>query len=381
MLKIGIIGTSLKKNEQRVPIYPEHLTWIPEHVRKCIWFETEYGKHYHLCDDYFNRYAAGSMGREDLLAKMDLVILPKPTRHDLECMKENGILFGWCHCVQQPEITQIAISRKLTLIAWECMHAWSKNSERTMHIFYKNNEIAGYAAVLHVLQLLGADGLYGPRRRVAIIGYGSVSRGAIYALHGRGFNNIHIYTRRPVHTVLDQNPDAYYHHIDINSDGFAQVKEPWGETRPLIDELAQSDFICNGVLQDTDNPIMFVRNNEIDRLKKGSVIVDISCDEGMGFEFAKPTTFDNPAFLVGDNVLYYSVDHAPSYLWNAASREVSRAVIPLLPVIAEGPEAWETEDTIRRAIEIRSGYIQNPKILSFQKRQQNYPHAILSATT
>lgn len=214
------------------------------------------------------------------------------------------------------------------------------------------------------------------RRRVAIIGFGSVSRGAIYALHGRGFNNIHVYTRRLCHTVVDQNPDVYYHHIEIDADGYAQVREPWGESHPLIDDLAEAEFICNAVLQDTDHPMMFVRNKEVGRLKKGTAIIDISCDEGMGFEFAKPTTFDHPIFLVGDGVIYYSVDHTPSYLWNAASREISRAIIPFLPAIAAGPGAWEKVDTIWRAIEIRDGLIQNPKILSFQKRQPVFPHAI-----
>jgi alanine dehydrogenase len=379
MLTIGVAGTSLKENERRVPVYPEHLSWIPEDVRKNMWFETGYGEPFHLADDYFRQHAAGAMSRNDIFAKTDLVILPKPTVSDLQCMREHQVLWGWPHCVQQVAMAQAAIDRQLTLIAWENMHAWSPKSERTMHIFYKNNEIAGYAAVLHVLQLLGADGLYGPRRRVAVIGFGSVSRGAIYALHGRGFNNIHVYTRRPVHTVVDQNPDVYYHHIRLDADGYPQIVEPWGEVHPLIEELADADFICNGVLQDTDHPMMFVRNSEVGRLKKGAVVIDISCDEGMGFEFAKPTTFDEPTFLVGNEVVYYSVDHTPSYLWNAASREISRALIPFLPAVASGPTAWEKDETIRRAIEIRNGHIQNPKILSFQQRQKRFPHVIMQA--
>jgi N5-(carboxyethyl)ornithine synthase len=377
MLKIGVVRTSLKENERRVPIYPENLLWIPEEVRKNMWFETGYGEPYYFTDEYFHRFVAGTMPREDILGRTDLVILPKPTERDLQSMSEHSVLFGWGHCVQQVAITQEAINRRITMIAWEDMHAWSPKAERVMHIFYKNNEIAGYAAVLHVLQLLGADGLYGPRRRVAVIGFGSVSRGAIYALHGRGFNNIHVYTRRLIHTVFDQNPDVYYHHIEMDTNGYAQVREPWGEVHPLIDDLAEADFICNGVLQDTDNPMMFVRNNEVGRLKRGSVVIDISCDEGMGFEFSKPTTFDEPSFIIGDNIFYYSVDHTPSYLWNAASREISRAMIPFLPAIALGPDAWEKNETIRRAINILEGCVQNPKILSFQKRNQVFPHAFM----
>ena len=247
--------------------------------------------------------------------------------------------------------------------------------ERTVHCFYKNNELAGYAAIDHVLALKGADGLYGPRRYVAVIGFGSVSRGAIHALHGRGFNNIHVYTRRPVHLVANQIPDVYHHHLDLTEGGELVVREQSGEARPLIAELGKADIICNGVLQDPDHPLMFVRNEQVGQLKARSTIVDISCDKGMGFEFAEPTTFEKPTFLVGKDVLYYSVDHSPSYLWDAASREISRAMIPYLPAVASGPEGWDSDETIRRAVEVRDGHVQNPKILSFQKREHGFPHA------
>lgn len=375
MLSIGVVGTSLKENERRLPVYPEHLPWIPEDVRRCMWFEEGYGSRLRYPDEYFKGYAAGCLPRDTLMTKMDLLLLPKATELDLRSMKLNAILCGWCHCVQNKRITQAAIDRRLTLIAWEAMHLWGPNSQRLVHIFYKNNEIAGYAAVLHALQLLGADGLYGPRRHVAVIGFGAVSRGAIYALHGRGFNNIHVYTRRPVHAVEYQNPDVYYHHVAIDSCGRAVVKEPWGEQRPLIEDLAKADYICNGILQNPDSPLVFVRSRDVEKLKPGAAIIDISCDEGMGFEFAKPTTFDEPTFIVGDRVVYYSVDHTPSYLWDAASREISRALVPFLDTIAAGQQAWSSNDTIRRAIEISGGCIQNRTILSFQNRTAVYPHA------
>lgn len=98
----------------------------------------------------------------------------------------------------------------------------------------------------------------------------------------------------------------------------------------------------------------------------------------MGFSFSRPTSFTAPVFQVGDNITYYSVDHTPSYLWNAASREISKALIPYLGVIAEGEEAWYENITIRKAIEIRNGVIQNPNILRFQRRHSKYPHQIIN---
>jgi alanine dehydrogenase len=110
----------------------------------------------------------------------------------------------------------------------------------------------------------------------------------------------------------------------------------------------------------------------------GTLIVDVSCDEGMGFSWARPTTFADPTFVVGDNALYYAVDHSPSYLWNSATWEISEALLPFLPTVMGGPEAWEATPTVRRAIEIRDGVIQNPAILSFQGRAPQYPHLPLA---
>jgi alanine dehydrogenase len=77
---------------------------------------------------------------------------------------------------------------------------------------------------------------------------------------------------------------------------------------------------------------------------------------------------------VGDGLHYYAVDHSPSYLWNSTTWENSEALLEYLPTVAAGPEAWDADETIRRAIEIRDGVIINPRILSFQDRSPVPPH-------
>jgi alanine dehydrogenase len=375
-MNIGILKTSLKENERRVPIYPEHLLRYPEPLRKQMIFEINYGSDYGYTDDYFIKCGATLAPRDQLLTECDIVVLPKAVPEDLAKMKPHQVLFGWAHCVQQKAMTQWAIDRNLTVIAWEAMHHWNKAGDKSLHIFYKNNEIAGYAAVLQLLELLGVDGHYGPRRKVVIFGYGSVSRGSIYALHGRGFNNIHVFTRRPSHLVADQNPDVYYGQYYPATDGNVMVIRSDGTQLPLIQELTDTDIICNGILQDTNNPTMFIREHEIQKLKPRSVIIDISCDEGMGFSFARPTTFADPVFEVGNHIIYYSVDHIPTYLWNAASREISRALLPYLSIVAAGEDAWAKNAIINKSVEIQDGIIKNENILNFQKRERQYPHNI-----
>ena len=252
---------------------------------------------------------------------------------------------------------------------------WSPTGEIGRHTFYKNNEMAGYCAVLHALQLKGIDGHYGNQRKVIIFSFGAVSRGAIYALKAHGFRDITICIQRPDHEVREEVLDCHYVRVMEGVAGKARmmIVEHDGSERALSDLISESDIIINGTFQEPKHPFNFVTEKEKSCLRPGCLIIDVSCDEGMGFYFAKPTTFENPMFKVG-TVDYYAVDHTPSYLWESASRAISAALIVHLPTVMEGRKSWQKNETIKRAINIDAGVIRNATILSFQNRQPDYPH-------
>ena len=110
------------------------------------------------------------------------------------------------------------------------------------------------------------------------------------------------------------------------------VVEPDGRERLLREALGEADVIVNGILQDTGTPLMFLEKGEERFLKKNCLVVDVSCDLGMGFPFARPTSFDDPVFDIGECV-YYAVDHSPSWLWRSASWEISRVVVPFIETV------------------------------------------------
>jgi alanine dehydrogenase len=375
MLSIGVIGRSRKENERRVPIHPDQLDWLADEVRAGLRFEKGYGQAFDVSDAAIAERSGGVADRETLFAEADVILLAKPMLEDLEAMHEGGILWGWPHCVQQQALTQAAIDRRLTLIAWEAMHKWNSDGRFDMHIFNRNNELAGYASVMQAMSLRGIDGNYGPRRRALVLGFGSVGRGAALALRRLGVTDVTVFTQRNSPLVVDQIPGPEYRHFERSDRGLVAV-ESNGDRRPFLDAMADADIIVNAVLQDTDHPLMYLNEGEVDALKDGSLIVDVSCDEGMGFPFARPTSFSDPIFRVG-RAWYYAVDHSPSLFWDSASWEISTALTPILPIVMSGPERWAESLTITRAIEIRDGVIQNPAILSFQNRAQDYPHEVL----
>jgi len=374
--RVGVIGTSKKVDERRFPIHPGHLSRIPEVLRRQLIFEEGYGEPFDITDSEIAAQTGGIATRHELLADIGTVIIAKPVLADLQELREGGTLWGYVHCVQQRDITQAALDRKQTLIAFEDMFIWTPDGHMGRHTFYKNNEMAGYCAVIHALQLKGIDGHYGNQRKTIIFGFGAVSRGAIYALKAHGFRDITICIQRPQDEVREEVLDCNYVRIREGSEGQSRmmVVEHDGTTRPLTDLISEADIIVNGTFQDTENPTDFVTETESACLKPNSLIIDVSCDEGMGFFFARPTTFKKPMFKY-ETIDYYAVDHTPSYLWESATRSISAALIVYLPAVLAGRESWQKNETIRQAINIDGGVIQNSSILSFQKREPDYPHA------
>lgn len=374
-LTMGVIGTSKKEHERRVPIHPDHLPRLPEEIRRQLIFEEGYGAPFDVDDSVIAAQTGGLASRHELLADIGMVVAPKPMLADLQELREGGILWGWLHCAQQRAFTQAAIDRKLTLLGFEDMFVWGPGGQIGRHTFYKNNEMAGYCGVLHALQLKGIDGHYGNQRKAIIFSFGAVSRGAIYALKAHGFRDITICIQRPDHEVREEILDCHYVRIQAGGEGEARmlVVEHDGSPRPLTDLISQSDIIINGIFQEPDDPILFVTEEEASCLRPGCLIIDVSCDAGMGFYFAKPTTFSSPMVKMGA-IDYYAVDHTPSYLWESASRSVSAALVVHLPTVVEGRESWQQNETIRRSVNIDGGVVQKPAILSFQNRRPHYPH-------
>ena len=374
-LSLGVMARSLKEHERRLAIHPRHLDRIPEDLRGRVYLEQGYGERFGVSDDELAGSVAGFRSRDQLVEECDVILQPKPLLSDIAALRVGQVLWGWPHCVQDEELTQLAIDKQLTLIAFEAMNHWNRDGSFGLHVFHKNNELAGYCSVLHAMQLAGSTGDYGRRLRAVVIGFGATARGAVTALAALGVHDVDVLTHREVAAVASPIHSARIIHFDSDASParVSHAVTEQGRVR-VAGFLAQHDIIVNCVLQDTDAPLMFMTDDDLAEMTPGTLVVDVSCDEGMGFSWARPTSFTEPTFVVGDNVLHYAVDHSPSYLWNSATWENSEALLPFLRTVLGGSGAWDADPTIRRAIEIRDGVIQNPAILSFQGRSPLHPH-------
>ena len=298
LLDLGVVARTSKENERRLPLHPAHLARLDADLRPHVFLEEGYGVDFGAGDDELRPLVGGLLPRDALVERCDVLLLTKPDAGDLRGMREGQVLWGWPHCVQDEALTQAAIDRRLTLVAWEAMNHWGADGSYLLHVFHKNNELAGYGSVLHALSLAGLTGTYGRRLSAAVIGFGATARGAVTALSAHGIHDVDIFTQRGVAAVNAPIHSARIVHFDpaaSPAESRAHVDGTWVS---MPDLLAEHDVVVNCVLQDPTSPMSFLIDDDLPALSAGAgtLVVDVSCDEGMGFSWARPTSFDDPTF-------------------------------------------------------------------------------------
>ena len=101
-------------------------------------------------------------------------------------VRDRKLVVDEAEAARVRRVFQLAIDRKLTLIAFEVMNHWTRDGNVGLHVFHKNNELAGYCSVLQAMELIGITGDYGRRLSAVVIGFGATARGAVTALKAHG---------------------------------------------------------------------------------------------------------------------------------------------------------------------------------------------------
>ena len=308
-----------KENEKRRALLPEHASMI-SHPEMLV-FERGYGQVAGYSDQQYLDLGARVGSKEEVLSQ-DVICDPKigdaKYLHDLD---EGKTIFGWVHAVQSREITDVLLEKSLTAYAWEEMY------ESGRHVFWRNNELAGEAAVMHAFQCFG---MMPYETKVAVIGRGNTARGAIKILNMLGAE-VFQYDRRT--------------------------------ERLFVAEIGRYDVVVNCVLWDVSRTDHIIGREDLCRMKKGSMIIDVSCDRNGGVETSIPTTINDPVYYV-DGVLHYVVDHTPALFHKTFSRNNSELLHPYIEMLIQG----EDDPVLRNAKIVEKGVILDEKIMEHQNR-------------
>jgi len=196
---------------------------------------------------------------EELFDIGDVWLLPKPEKEDYKYFSEGKILWGWPHCVQGFDIAQAAIDAKMTIVAWEAMYG---GLDKT-HIFYRNNELAGYAAVQHMMMLTGKTGYFGRKLKAAVLGFGATARGAINCLKSLGIVDITVYSQRPSFLINAPIESISYKQLRKIDGSTLLESEKYQQFSKAAEVLSEYDVVVNCVLQNPIDPVMFIEENDI----------------------------------------------------------------------------------------------------------------------
>lgn len=310
---------SHKENENRRAIVPRDIKKL--RFPNAVYIETGFGEVLGISDDDYRNVGCNIVSHDDVL-RHDIICDPKIGDADyLELLKDSQTIFGWVHATQNREITDKIIRSQLTAYAWEKMF------DNGRHVFWFNNELAGEAAVIHAFQCYGKlpFGL-----KCAVIGSGNTARGAIKVLNMLGASVMQ-YNRR---------------------------------TEQLLrKEICNYDVVVNCILWDVTRKDHIIYREDLKCMKKGSMIIDVSCDRCGGIESSIPTSIENPTYVV-EGILHYAVDHTPSIFFKTFSYQNSEIVLPYLECLI----CDEENDVLRDALIIKDGVIIDQEINKYQNR-------------
>ena len=311
---------SQKNNEERRALLPDAIKDIKN--KEMLIFENSYGRSLGYDDEEYAKFGVHFANRKDVL-NSDILVDVKLGDADYINKIENGrILIGWAHAVQQVEFTSSAMKGKHTVIAWEEIF------EDGRYVFYRNREIAGEAAVLHGFR-------YSKKMpydaKVCIIGNGQTAKGCLRILHGLGAD------------------------VDIYPRKFENLFKK---------KMYEYDVIINCVMWDTNRSDRLIYKSDLCKFKKGTLLIDVSCNINLEIETSNPTTIDDPVYEV-DGVIHYVVDNTPAMYSKTVTKVLSNAFKKYVDEIIEGNYSGAVKD----AIVIKEGHIISENIRLFREKR------------
>lgn len=220
---------------------------------------------------------------------------------------------------------------------WTMMHdkaleqyQLSALNEDGRHLFWRNNEIAGEAAIAHAYIF---HGVFPYSTKVAVLGRGNTARGAIRALYSIG---------------------ADVRQYDRHSEDLFRR------------ELGEYDVVVNAILWDKMRKDHIIYKEDLGRMKRGAMIVDISCDRSGAIETSVPTTIGQPVYKV-EGILHYVVDHTPALFFKSTSEAISAVLPPYLNELITG-DTRNHSGVLKACLIVKDGVVIDQRINEFQGR-------------
>ena len=350
-LRVGI-PTEIKPMEGRVALTPAAVREVVRHGA-AVGMQQGAGEGSGYADREY--VAAGAELLNDAVALYDwaqlLVKVKEPLDEEVDRLRADQLLFCYLHLAANPTLTRRLCEVGLTAVAFETVEDRGR-----LPILVPMSEIAGRISVqvgahlMHTVQggrgvLLG--GLPGVERgNVVVLGAGHAGGAALREAAALGANV----------TVFDKNPLQLERMFHIA----ANVTALTPTDAALDDALAQADLLIGAVLLPGAAAPRLVSRAQVARMPRGSVIADISVDQGGCIETTRPTTYDAPTYIE-EGVQHFCVTNMPGAVPRTATQALTAAMLPYLLALLV-PD-WHDDARLAGSINVEQGRIVHPALL------------------
>jgi alanine dehydrogenase len=290
----------------------------------------------------------------EVYGKAQMVVKVKePIAGDLDLLRKEHLLFCYLHLAALPDLTRRLCDIGLTAVAFETV----EDRLGRLPLLAPMSDIAGRLSIQIATHLLhqpqGGKGILlggvpaAKRGRVVILGGGVAGGNAAVVAAGLGAEVI----------VFDKDRDKLVAARGLG----ANVTGLYPHIADVADAVRSADIVVGAVLITGARAPHVVTAEMVKSMQPGSVIMDISVDQGGCVETTKPTTYEAPTY-VWEGVIHFTVTNMPGAVPRTSSQALSAAIAPYANRLADGD--WQDDDDLRKGINVQAGKVVHPALLA-----------------
>jgi len=324
--------------------------------------------------DYEAAGANISGSAADVFATADMIVKVKePQTSEISMLRDGQVLFTYLHLAPDEAQTQGLLDSGCTAIAYETV----TDSRGGLPLLAPMSEVAGRMAVQAGARCLeiangGRGVLLGgvpgvTPGKVVVIGGGVVGANAIFVATGMGAQV----------TVIDRDIRRL---AEIDTQYKSLITTRFSNQTNIEEDVLSADLLIGAVLVPGAAAPKLVTTDMVKKMKRGSVVVDVAIDQGGCFETSRPTTHDNPTYVV-DDVVHYCVSNMPGSVARTSTFALNNATLPFALKIANlgVREALISDPHLMEGLNIFEGKLTYRAVSVAQNRDFTPPQEALHA--
>jgi alanine dehydrogenase len=354
-MRVGV-PKEIKPDEYRVGLTPNAVREYSAHGHQVL-VQSGAGEGAGYADgDYERAGASIAADAEAVFAGAEMIVKVKePQKVEWEMLRPEHILFTYLHLAPDPDQTEGLVKSGCAAIAYETV----TDARGGLPLLAPMSEVAGRIAVFSAaetllkhnggmgLLLCGVPGV--PPARVVVLGGGVVGINA--ARMAMGLNAEVVVLERSIPRMREID-DIFMGRVITRYSSVAAVEE----------EILKADVVIGAVLSAGAAAPKLVKREHLHRMKRGSVLVDVSIDQGGCFETSRPTTHADPTYTV-DGVVHYCVANMPGAAPRTSSEALGHATLPFGLALADyGLDALTRDPHLAKGLNVLNGKLAHPAV-------------------